>query len=314
EEIWHKYYDGNNWSAVENVSDDGVASAWADVAVDSLGRIHLVWMDYAAGGVMDSIEIFYSRFDSISWTPPVNASRIVGGSVAPRVAIDRDNNPRAVWEERKGGYKVYYTYYDGIDWVNPVLVDTDASFTPDISVDKDNRVHIVWKHKNGVNDIFYTVYNDTIPEFPPENASNTDSISLGPKVATNSEYVHLIWGESLGGTSPDANVEIYYSRRELSGIEERENNNNTFSLPSIVIKNLSFSFSLSNTSSVCISFYDVAGKKVKKVSLGLKDKGTHHCNLSFDLPSGIYFAVLKTGTQIYRGKFILLTPYKGGVR
>jgi len=312
EEMWHKYYDGNNWSSAENVSDDGVTSAWADIAVDLLGRVHCVWMDYDSG-VMDSIEIYYSRFDSVSWISPVNVSKTVGGSVDPRIAIDRDNSPRIVWEERKGDYKVYYDYFDGIDWVNPVLVDTDASFTPDLSIDKDNRVHIVWKYKNGINDIFYTVYNDAIREFPPENASNTDSISLGPSVITDSEYVHLVWGEAYGSSSSD-NIEIYYSRRKVSGIDERGEIITVFSLPSIASKSIPFSYSLNQSSNVKILFYDITGRMVRNKQLGLKSKGIHNCSLSLDLPSGIYFAVLKADTKIYKGKFILLTPNKGGVR
>jgi len=310
-EIWHAYYNGSVWSIPENVTQDSNDDAWVDVAVDLLGRVHLVWMDYGSGS-MDSIEIFYSRFDSISWTPPVNASRTVGASVDPRITTDNDNNPRVVWEERKNGYSVYYTYFDGVDWVNPVLVDTDASCVPDISVDEENRAHIVWYHGNGASDIFYTVYNDTTQEFPPENASNTDSISLGPSVVTDSEYVHLVWGEAYGSSSSD-NIEIYYSRRKLSGISDKEKREISFSLPSIVIKKLSFCFSLPEPSSVYISFYDLAGKKVKEASLCFKNKGTHHCSLSLDLPSGIYFAVMKAGSQTYRGKFILLTPNKGGV-
>ncbi|MCK4321757.1 T9SS type A sorting domain-containing protein [candidate division WOR-3 bacterium] len=307
-DIWHSFYNGDSWSTPENVSNDPQDSAWPDVAVDSIGRIHLVWMDYKGGN--DSIEIHYSRFDSISWTTPTNVSRIIGNSCDPRIAIDRDDNPRIVWEERSGGagYEVHYTYFNGIEWMNPVLLDTDFSSKPDLSIDRDNRVHIVWKHTNGVNDIFYTVYNDTVQEFPPENASNTDSISLGPRVVTDSQYVHLVWGESLGGTSSDANVEIYYSRRLVSGINDKGRRKASFSLPPIIIKKLTLSFSLSEPSSVYISFYDITGKKVEEVSLGFKDKGTHQCSLSLDLPSGIYFFSLKADTYRYRKKFILLNP------
>ncbi|MBE9511051.1 MAG: T9SS type A sorting domain-containing protein, partial [Bacteroidetes bacterium] len=255
-------------------------------------------------------EVFYSRFDSISWTPPVNASRIVGGSVDPRIATDSNNNPRVVWEERKGGYSVYYTYFDGTDWVNAIKVDSFNAITPDITIDKENKSYIAWV-KTDLEEIFNAIYIDSTQISPPENASNTDSFSARPSIVTNSEYVHLVWLDFLEATS--GHSEIFHSREELSGIDEKENNNINFSLPSIIIKKLSFCFSLPEPSSVYVFLYDVAGKKVKETPLGFKDKGNHNYSLSLNLPSGIYFAVLTTDTKIYRGKFILLNHKKGGM-
>jgi hypothetical protein len=163
-DIWHSFYDGNSWSIPGNVSDDPNDSGWPDVAVDSLGRIYVVWQD--CPGPSDSTEIFYSRFDSISWTSPVNVSRTVGGSVDPRIAIDMDNNPRVVWEERKNGYSVYYTYFDGVDWVNPIRIDSSIAITPDIAIDKENKSYITWV-KTNIEEIFNVVFLDWIHPIHP---------------------------------------------------------------------------------------------------------------------------------------------------
>ncbi|MCK4420643.1 hypothetical protein KAW48_02510, partial [candidate division WOR-3 bacterium] len=301
-DIWHSFYNGNTWSIPENVSNDADDSAWPDVVVDSLGRIHLIWMDYG------SYDIFYSRNDSISWSSPENISNLSGQSCQPRIDVDTDNNPRVVWEERHNGQKVYYTYYNGNEWINPILVyGVDPSCVPDISVDNQNRAHIIYFHGSGMGDIYYTVYNDTVQELPPENVSDNDSLSMRATLVIDSAYVHVVWSERED-ESPDAKGDIYYSRREASGIDDKGKRETTFSLPSIAIKNLPFSFTLSKPSSVYISFYDVAGKKVREIPLGFKDKGNHNYRLYPDLPSGIYFTVLRGGDQIYRGKFILLTP------
>ncbi len=300
--IWHSYFDGNAWSSVEAVSEEGDNSAWADIAVDSLGRLHVVWKDYGTN------DIFYSCFDSVSWSSPVNISNLSGQSCTPRIAIDRNNNPHVVWEERTGVSEVYYTYFDGSRWMEPMLVDIDYSGSPVIAVDKNNRVHVAWTHTNGTSNIFYTVYTDTVREFPPENASNTDSSSGIACVVVDTQLAHLIWVDnSEGGSSFFKNWEIYYSRRELLGIGER-NKEPSFSFPSIAIYKLFFTFSLTKSSFVTLSVYDLAGRKVKEVSLGFKGEGTHECRIPLDLPSGVYFPILKAGTQVFRGKIIFINP------
>ncbi len=306
-EIWHTNYDGSSWSVPENVTNDGNNDAWADVVVDKLGRVHLVWMNYAAGGIMDSIEIQYSSKDSISWSSPVNISRTVGGSCDPRITVDSNNNPRVVWEERDSGEReVYYTYYDGNQWVNSVLVDTDPSGVPCISVDINNKSHIVWYHGNGVSDIYYQVFIDTTPVTPPENVTNNQGDTLASRalVSVDSEYVYLVWSESLEGTSPSANWEIYYSKELLSGVRESVEVT-SFSIPDIAFSRLSFSYSLSNSSNVSIRFHDQTGRLVKVSELGYNPKGTHNCSMQVELPSGIYFFVLQVGNKLFTEKLIL---------
>ncbi len=143
--------------------------------------------------------------------------------------------------------------------------------------------------------------------FSLKNASNSDSISNGPCIVVK-EYVHLIWGENLEEGTYFPNIEIYYSRRELSGIGKKDDKKPSFSFPSIAVCKLSFTFSLSEPSFVRVSFYDLAGRKVKEVSLGFKGRGTHRCSVSLDLPSGVYFPILRAGTQVFRGKIIFINP------
>ncbi len=168
-DVWHTYFDGEKWSIPENVTHDPSRSIWPDVAVDSLGRIHLVWED-CLSSQHDGAHIYYTRYENGVWLPFEDISPNCEGTVAPRIAIDRDNNPHVVWEERAGGYLVYYTYFDGTRWVNPVLVDGNISRVPDIAIDKENRAHIVWGHgsENETFNVFHVVYKDTVQEFLPE--------------------------------------------------------------------------------------------------------------------------------------------------
>jgi len=302
-EIWHAYYNGSVWSIPENVTQDSNDDAWVDVAVDLLGRVHLVWMDYGSGS-MDSIEIFYSRFDSISWTPPVNASRTVGASVDPRITTDNDNNPRVVWEERKNGYSVYYTYFDGVDWANPMLVDVDFSSKPDISVDEEDYSHILWKHKNADNDIYYAVYQDTNQIDSAVNISNTSGASAMPSVEIDSTNIHVIWYDETSG-----NGEVYYSRGEISGINDSSNiKGNNLSYSSFVTTKLNLLFSLSKTTDVSINIYDITGRKIEEKSLGILHRGSHHYEILLDISSGIYFLNVEMEKKIWCGKIILINP------
>jgi len=310
-EIWHAYYNGSVWSIPENVTQDSKDDAWVDVAVDLLGRVHLVWMDYGSGS-MDSIEIFYSRFDSISWTPPVNASRIIGGSGNPRISIGNNNNPRIVWEERKGGYSVYYTYFDGVDWVNPVLVDVDHSATPDIAVDFNNHSQIVWRYVNDYNnidEIYYTVFNDTIMIDTISNISNTDSASATPSIFVDSLIAYIIWNDYTEASGPLGNGEIYYIKGELSGINEIiQPENRKIIYSKFVTSHLLISFSPTESTTASISIYDITGRKVEEISLGSINKDFHQYEIPLTIISGIYFLQVEAGRERWWGKFVLLNP------
>ncbi|MCK4321754.1 T9SS type A sorting domain-containing protein [candidate division WOR-3 bacterium] len=301
-DIWHSFYDGNSWSTPENVSDDPNDSGWPDVAVDSLGRIQVVWQD--CPGPSDSTEIFYSRFDSVSWTSPVNASRTVGGSVDPRIAIDMDNNPRVVWEERKNGYSVYYTYFNGTKWVNSVLVDADVSRTPNITVNKGNTAYIVWRHFNGGDNIFIVKYIDSLPGNDPQNISNTGAASARPSVEVRDSLLNIVWNDYSEGHG-----DIYYCEGVWSGVNEpNKPENNEFSHSFFVVSHLNISFSISKSFHVTLNIYDISGRKVKAVSLGKVNRGPHQYKIPLNIASGVYFLQVGAGNQRWWGKFTFLNP------
>ncbi|HDI83433.1 MAG TPA: T9SS type A sorting domain-containing protein [candidate division WOR-3 bacterium] len=301
-EIWHSFFNGDTWSTPENVSNDNVGSAWADIAIDSLGRIDVVWMDYG------TFDIFYSRFDSVSWSSPVNISNLSGQSCDPRIGIDRDNNPRVVWEERdSAGYEVYYTYFDGTGWMNPIWVDSIDAHEPDIAVGVDNKAYIVYLYDY---EIYYVVYKDTVQETLPIDISNTGDAIL-PSICIDSLYAHVIWSDgSMDSSTPEKRAEIFYVTGTLSGINERigVGKNKKISYSSFVVSTLYLSFSPQESSNAFIRIYDIAGRKVKEVSLGRISRGSHQYRISLNTASGVYFFEIRAGSQKWWGRFILINP------
>ena len=303
-DVWHTYFDGEKWSIPENVTHDPSRSIWPDVAVDSLGRIHLVWED-CLSSQHDGAHIYYTRYENGVWLPFEDISPNCEGTVDPRIAIDRDNNPHVVWEERENGYWVYYTYFDGSQWVEPILVGEHISHTPTVAVDEVNKAHITWSYtpNESLHIVAYACYYQGICETTRVQVSgnNPYNRALLPQICIEDSTIHVVW---VDHTLSDSG-EIFYSYSEyFSSVPEIDNG----SFPFVVIGSFSFTFSLTSSSFVTLSLYNVCGREVLKKDLGYFSRGTHHCDVPLSLPSGVYFPILKAGAQVFRGKIIFINP------
>lgn len=298
-EIWYKRFDGENWGSVENVSNDQAGSAYPDIAIDRLGRVHVVWGDWS------TYDVFYrikenGVWGSIKRLQPYTPS---SQSCDPRIAVDMNNNPHIVWEERAGIGYIYYTYFDGSNWVFVCADSGERVAGPVIAIDIYNRAHIV--DGDLTYDIYWFLFRDTIMISGPENISNEPYNSILPEIEVDNDSVYVIWSQLMGPASPWTNGEIFYSSRELpSGIEDTIPIEKWKISQSIVLDVFSFSFSLEKSSYVRLEVYNTIGRKVKSFSLGRMEKGEYRENIRLEIPSGIYFIIIEVDDKKKIGKII----------
>ncbi len=177
--MYATYTEATGWSNVSIISDgfNGVywnngSSYTPDIAVDSLGNVHVVWHDSTVGvwggGPLD-YEIMYTKYtEATGWS---NVSVISDGfagiywnnrsSSNPDIAVDRDDNIHVVWNDGTNGpwggigdVEIMYTKYtEATGWSNITIIsdgynsiywNDGSSVDPDITIDSLGNIHVVW--------------------------------------------------------------------------------------------------------------------------------------------------------------------------
>ncbi|MEM9557540.1 MAG: carboxypeptidase regulatory-like domain-containing protein [Acidobacteriota bacterium] len=133
-------------------------------AVDSLGRVHVVWSDNRTG----TFEIFYAVLDAAGslLIDATQLTSVAADSRRPALAIDGLDRVHVVWHDRRlGDPEVFYRRLvpdlDDLDGTaaDPLVITdvadlqlSDAgdtpSITPRVAVDGLDRVHVVWADQN----------------------------------------------------------------------------------------------------------------------------------------------------------------------
>ncbi len=306
-----------NWTTPINVSNSQGDSWEARIAIDSKNHLHAVWREEPPSGQWDSIAVFYSKYNGISWSAPVNASRLIGESQSPKVAVDLWGHPHVVWHEAAYTiYNLYYSFFNDSAWSIPYSIDSlsgEAGYRPDIILDSQGNAHIVW---SGGTELYYSSYDGTSWSIP-YNISDLSVNSLFPDITTDYSSICLysIWVEAVESNR----FEIYYSKNLLTGIEEgsreyftekKQSSNfpNPFEYESNVF------FALSEDAYVTLQIFNLTGQMLANFDLGYIEMGAHVFSISNNLLmkgddayTGIYFYCLKTGKEVIaRGKMILI--------
>lgn len=308
-EIWYANYNGSSWSSPINVTNDEDDSAFPDIAIDSEGNIHVVWINYGAAGHPDSIDIYYSKYDGLSWSIPVNISNLVGSSCYPLISIDSRNSPHVVWEERWtdtiGHYSPYYTFFDSTYWSEPYML-TDScenGIEPIIGVDSKDRVHILWTKGEFGGGIFYRyLEGDTF-----SNSYELSDTGWVPSIAIDyDDNLHVVFG--VFG-------EIYYCKHVQTGINFFEDNQSFLkqfrlnqNFPNPFIEKTIISYYVPYECYVGITIYDIAGRMIESIDLGCSAEGfntyTITKNRLINRGSGIYYYQLDASNHTLTRKMV----------
>lgn len=293
--IWYSYYvsEADSWAQPCTVASGPSALGWSDIAVDRQDHLHAVWMDYSTFG------IGYAYNDGTGWSEPVRLPDPAPGpddySCYPRVATDTFCRPHVVWEERSGGYWVYYSALVGDTWTQPVRVDTQSGLRPVVCSDESSRLHVVWR-RSGLWHRARSGSGWTEPRF----ISDT-SIAMLPELATSPAGLHLAFRGGWG---------LFYSTDAgTGGILEETAIPAGRRLDVVCLQGgfLLLRFDVQERCNAAVSLWDSAGRLALSCSLGQLEPGRHEGRVSVrQLPSGIYVCRLEAGGGVSAAKTVIL--------
>lgn len=195
-----------------------------DIAVDSLGGVHAVWMDWrndadgreALGGGVDGINnatMYYSNSldRGQTWAPNLMLSNNTTGyyDSVPQIAVDSSNTIHSVWGtwlEGMGFRCIMYTRSaDGGDsFSEPEKIDDStgtAMGEPSIAVDDNDVIYVAWEDDRNTTtdrDIWFTKSVDSGLTFIGHKKVNNDSTSVKqehPKISVRNGMIGVVWHE-----------------------------------------------------------------------------------------------------------------------
>jgi len=122
--ILYSYYDGNNWSSPEEVSDriSGHYPDYPSVVADSLGRPYIIWEDNADGSVN------YKRKSPLGWSDGIRLNLESQYAYADSgIAISDNDHLYVVWcSDYNGHTEIFYNHADVFQDITPPKVTLTA--------------------------------------------------------------------------------------------------------------------------------------------------------------------------------------------
>jgi len=287
--IWYSYYiaDADSWMTPARVALGTWWLGWSDLAVDRNDHLHAVWMDYGTNG------LDYACNDGTGWSAqaPLPDPAPNDQSCEPRIAVDTAARPHVVWQERSGGYWLYYSCRDADSWTSPARLSPQNTGPPVTCTDNLSRIYVVYGWYDGLRCVVRTDTGWSTPE------QVSDTVSL-EEIAADGRLVHVVWREQW---------RIYYSNNGVPGVSGA---NAGLRLRSLGLRVTTaghgclVSFSLGAECRVTLSILDVAGRRFVERDLGKLGVGTHSVPLSLDsVPAGLYFGLLRAGNVSQVAKF-----------
>jgi hypothetical protein len=93
DDLWYAFRSGSTWTNIL-VADTGNVGEFNDIAIDSLGRIHIVYRD----DTVNDYKLMYAYYDQTQW----HFSEVVSGfttGLNPSIAVDYQDQPHIVYSE-----------------------------------------------------------------------------------------------------------------------------------------------------------------------------------------------------------------------
>jgi hypothetical protein len=197
-------------------------SGWSDlaaIAVDSLGRLHVVWRDDTPG----DDEIYYrkSADGGTTWMASQRLTWTSGWNGWPDIAVDSSGNLHVVWFDATppGVGGVYYkkSADGGTTWMpsQRLARTSELSEVQAIAVDSSGNLHVVWEDSTPGNyEIYYRKSTDGGTTWMPSQRLTWTSLSSqNPAIAADSlGRLHVVWYDATPW-----NYEVFYKKSTDGG-------------------------------------------------------------------------------------------------
>ncbi len=140
-----RYWNGSAWSNLggsETVASVGGTGYDGDIAIDSSGNPHVVWI----GATSDYPHHRY--WNGSSWANYSGNDYIVAdASTFPRIELDSNDDAHVVWDTATNSFEYYYV--SGGSWVDGTNNPGTGFGDVDIRIDNNDRVHVVSRDVGG---------------------------------------------------------------------------------------------------------------------------------------------------------------------
>jgi hypothetical protein len=282
--IRHSYYtpEADSWATPEEVASPSGVLGWSSLAVDRFDHLHAVWMNYGTNG------IDYSRNDGTGWSAPTPLPDPAPSdqSCEPRITVDTAACPHVVWQERAGGYFLYYTKRSADTWTTPYRLFDQSGGYPLIVTDAADRLHVVWGWDYGIRHIVRTSSGWSAP------VSVTDTgPALVPEMDRSASGLHLVWmvrGELRSSEHDQPRIDEEATAIGLATTFRACRTGSGYRLD----------FYIASPGDASLELADASGRVVRRMRLGYLSRGNHEVELRLDsVPSGVYFCGFHCGSE-----------------
>ena len=244
--IWSNHYvDGIGWGTAERIETHNTGRVYSpQIAIDGDGNAIAIWKQF------DGQEHRYIRsnryVDGTGWGTAERITTVVNNVSSPQIAMDRNGNAIAVWEQYDGTrYDIWSNQYtDGTGWGTDERIQTnDARYasSPQIAIDGNGKAIAIWEQTDGQNhrSIWSNRYVDGTGWDTDERieTNNVESIyRYSPQIAMDGNGNAIAVWEQYDGTRYNI-LSNHYTDGISWGIAEliETNNVGTASSPQIAI-------------------------------------------------------------------------------
>jgi len=193
------------WSLPETIFEGKNNGYTSDsrIAVDSTGKIHVVWSEYEAPEYYPPTGIYYAQSEDggLTWTRPEQLAE--SGHVEAEIITTENNQVHVIWNGAAIVSDRFHRYSKdgGLSWSETTALDIRGGILgpPDIAVDSANTVHAVYSGDFGVH---YTYWSEGQGWSRPQQ--------LGPKNQTGDPSVVITGGNQLHVLFREAASRIFY--------------------------------------------------------------------------------------------------------
>lgn len=179
--VYYTRREAGVWRAPQKLSNEAYAQV-PRIAVGSGGTLHVV---YQSSPAATPGKIYYSKFDGMSFSPPVSPSGWDG--LRPEIAVDGMGLPHVVWNAPASPFGISYTHRgtDGSWGAIKSLASGHGEQIPTLAIDGMGRVHVAY-YRGDDNTLSYVSILGDVIESTIANVQGTGFVvSHWPRLAVD---------------------------------------------------------------------------------------------------------------------------------